>query len=180
MEPTDSNNYLYYVISDDEGKVRGHIIGAQHWVEEKDKDLNPLIIQAIDRSARIILEQPPGSDLLPKEPQYFHDTINYIMEDLNLNSSESKSSEDYTSETTKIQSRLKHIQEQIVEIKGGYEKLEDIVHHLQSDKDKLKFLNEIEKMISQSKFDIKLVSLESNINRIIQEKENLEEQKKLV
>lgn len=176
MNPTD--NYLYYVISDDKGKARGHIIGAQHWVEEKDQDLNPLILKAIDRSARIILEQPPGSELLPKEPQYFHNSIDYIIEDLKIEDpkhvkeSKPNSSKKLSPETAEIQSRLKHIKEQVVEIKDGYKRVEDIIKSIQSEANKLKFLDEIENLISESQFEIKLVSLEEHINSIIQAKGN--------
>lgn len=165
------NNYLYYEITDNEGQVRGNIIGAQHWIEEKDTKLNPLILEAINRSARFILEQPPGSELLPKESQYFNNNLDQIVEKLNLVTKPKSSLED-TPETEEIQNQLKNIKEQIVEIKGDYNKIVDITKGLQSQMDKLKFLNEVEKAISLSWFDNKLVSFESIINGIIQKKEN--------
>ncbi|MCE2982468.1 MAG: hypothetical protein LW832_02765 [Parachlamydia sp.] len=41
-----ANNYLYYVIKDENKKVRGHLIGAPHWVDPKDVELNPKIYRA--------------------------------------------------------------------------------------------------------------------------------------
>lgn len=151
------NNYLYYVIEDDKHQVRGHVIGSQHWVEPKDKNLNPRILRAIKRSALAVLEQPPGSPLLPSEPDSFNHVIKNVVEKLNLSPGIGHPEVNPALEA-EIEIRMADIKGKTPE--EGYRKVAEMVKKIKSSEDRLKFVREIQKNM----FEFNLVSLEANIN----------------
>jgi len=178
-----TNDYLYYVIEDNDHNVRGHVIGVQHWVEPKDQNLNPRILEAIDRSARVILEIPPDSKapLLPINSKNYKVFISEAMSEVKSMPKSEKSLESNSLEV-EIEKVLKEIedkesksrdtgQQDHLEIKNkGYEGIKKVLADL-SPEEKLFFL----KMIQKSVFDFNLVSLERKINKkVIKAKKEIE------
>ncbi|MBA2728008.1 MAG: TraB/GumN family protein [Parachlamydiaceae bacterium] len=174
------NDYLYFVIEDDNNKVRGHVIGVQHWVEPKDKDFNPRILDAIERSARMILEIPPDSKepLLPSkvDSKKYKNIISDTLENLKMVSKKEESQEIDTS-NIEIEKLLSEIEEECLKSAGknqdneqiksvGYEKVKDILPKISSIEEKLMFLKTIKDKI----FDFNLVSIERNINKKVEHK----------
>jgi hypothetical protein len=175
-----TNNYLYYVIEDIEDnvkKVRGHVIGVQHWVEPKDQDLNPRILEAINHSAQVILEIPPNAPppLLPSEEdsKSFKNIIYKAITDLKF-SPNSETSADPISLETEIEQLLKEIESKGLKAGDknheGYEEIKKVLIELPSSEEKLKFLKAIQKNI----FDFNLISFERNINkRVVEAKKTI-------
>ncbi|MBA2368883.1 MAG: TraB/GumN family protein [Candidatus Protochlamydia sp.] len=156
-QPTTESNYLYFVIEDSDHKIRGNIIGAQHWVQEKDKDFNHPIREAIKRSARAILEMPPESQLLPSEPDNFNYVIDKVITHINV-SMDDGISEIHPALKEKISSCLKDIKEKTSY--EGYSKVAMMLEKIQSEENKLNFVQGILDNI----FEFNLVSLEENLN----------------
>ncbi|MBA3721470.1 MAG: TraB/GumN family protein [Parachlamydiaceae bacterium] len=159
MQTPSENNYIYYVIEDSDKKIRGHLIGVQHWVEPKDKNLNSTILDAIDRSARTVLEMPPKSDLLPSEPDSFNYVINKVVTHLKLSPKSTKSDISLEEE---VQSQLKTIKERTSE--EGYGKVVTMLMSLPTKEEQLKFIEAIQKNL----FEFNQVSLEENINKKVE------------
>lgn len=162
MESTSNNNYIYYVIRDSNGKVLAHIIGAQHWVEPKDKKLNPLIIDAITHSSRAVLEMPPKSGFLPNESQPDFIIRNEIKH-LKSRSDISKVIPDAEAQVITV----------LESIKGktsneNYNKVLTALGGLNSGEEKLTFV----KAINNYMFEFNLVSLEENLNTVFEENNN--------
>lgn len=158
------NNYLHYVLEDSDKKVRGHLIGVQHWVEPKDKDLNPKILQAIDRSARTILEQPPGSGLIPGVPNSFNIVIGQVIDKVIgkvIAHHKISPSANPPPLENEIQDLLKNIKEKTSD--EGYKKIVNAVMSLPA-KDRLKFLQAIQNKM----FEFNQVSFEVNLNKRLQ------------
>lgn len=171
-----TNDYLYYVITDNDKNVRGHVIGVQHWVEPKDQDFNLHILKAIDDSARVILEIPPDAEapLLPTKAN----SKNYkIIISETLSKVKSKSNLEGPLDTNFLEAEIEKILKDI-EDKGlkardkgqqgdekiknkGYEAIKIVLADLPSREEKLKFL----KIIQGKIFDFNLVSLERKIHK---------------
>jgi hypothetical protein len=190
-----TNNYLYYVIKDEEQKIRGHIIGVPHSVERKDADLNPEIINAIKRSSLAVLEIPPHSKLLPTESNSDR-IINREFKKIQLHPSEPEI--DSSLEDGEIKDYLKSIFTEVVtsidnvspsqkesdfsSVNGA--KLDENLNPttinsspLEDFKKVLKVVNNIQsskdkltflKAIQRDIFEFKQVSAEEHINKIIE------------
>lgn len=153
MENTSDSNYLYYVIRDSEGKDRVHILGAQHWVEPKDKKLNPLIMDAVTRSSRAVLEMPPKSGWLPNEsqPDFIIKTEITHLKPQSIPDAEAQ------------------VNTELESIKGktsneNYNKVLAAVGGLNSGEEKLAFVKAINNYI----YEFNLVSLEESLNTVIE------------
>lgn len=163
------NNYLYYVIEDSDHKVRGHIIGTQHNVDKKDKDLNPVICDAIKRSSRAILEMPPNSKLLPSSDPHWMPSPEWVID------REFKKITLHTSNPKVIDIIEKKVDSLLEDIKKqtspeDYKKVSIVIEKIQSSEDKLTFVQAI--LVNISEFNE--VSLEENINKKIQSNEKCE------
>lgn len=164
-------NYLYYQVLDEKGKVRGNIIGTQHNVKREDRNLNPDIIAAINRSSRAILEMVPGSGLIPPltSPQF-------VISEAQRKIKEIKTDAPSNSESLKKQAEdlMKSVEEQIAE--EDYLEVEIAFKEIISFEEQLIFAQSVLDNIKE--FDS--VSLEENLNAIIQSNkkiniENLED-----
>lgn len=160
MQPAESSqkDYLYYVIRDNDQKVRGNIIGTQHSVKPKDKELNPQITEAIKRSSQAFLEMPPQSKLIPTDSKadwIIGKAITHIKASL------AGTKKIIPILETQVNNELKNIQKKTSP--ENFQKLLDSLKTIESSEEKLKFMKEIQKNL----FDFNLVSLEENINKKI-------------
>ncbi|MBJ7449824.1 MAG: hypothetical protein JHC93_05645 [Parachlamydiales bacterium] len=161
------NNYLYYALSDQEGKIRGNIIGVCHWVDAKDKNLNQIVLNAIDRSAKVILEQPPGSGLLPNVSNSFDYVIDKAIKHLKITPIKEKLLSFPLGQ--QVQNRLNNFDDRIITSDEGFKKIADTLPNIENEFDQLKFLEEIEKNL----FEFNQVSFELNINERILSKNQI-------
>lgn len=103
-----NSHYVHFIIEDEKKIVRGHLIGVQHWVDPKDKLLNSQIRKAMKASSRILLEQPPGSDLLPKEADSYKFVSQKVISELKISVSTDPSPVDLT-----IKEKISHLEEEV-------------------------------------------------------------------
>jgi hypothetical protein len=161
-----SNNYLYYVIQDRSGKIRGNVLGAEHNIHCKDKDLSLPIREAIKRVSRAVLEQPPGSKLIPSSsPHYISPperVIKNAIEKIQLQPSSPRVDDDMEKQTSSL---LSEIEKQTVP--ENYEKVSAAIQQLQSSKDKVVVLQAILANIDE----FNKTNCEENINRMVQANE---------
>lgn len=155
MQP--ENNYLYFVVRDDNQKIRANIIGTQHTVDWRDKNLNSKIIDAIKRSSTAVLEIPPNSKLIPSVPSPEW-VIGREIGPLKQKKSESIDSSAISSQ---IEFILKNIKENTDP--EDYEKVLVALEEISSNQNKLIFVEAIQKNISE----FNEVSLEENINKLV-------------
>lgn len=161
-----SNNYIYFVIQDNEQKIRAHIIGTQHKVDYKDQNLNPAIINAITRSSRAVLEMPPGSTLLPSsQPQWIPNPEWIIDQEIKQIKLNEKPDRDATIEL-KVTAVMKEIEEHTP--KENFQKVFKALETIPSSNDRLNFVEGILRNIAE----FNEVTLEEHINRLVKANEN--------
>jgi hypothetical protein len=145
-------------VRDDTQKIRANIIGTQHSVNPKDKNLNSKIVDAIKRSSKAILEIPPNSKLLPSISSSEW-VIRREVESLNKN----KIKNINQASLDEIEHVLGEIQRETEE--QEYKKFLVALEEMPSHQDRLAFAQAIQ----QNVLEFNEVSLEENINKIILE-----------
>lgn len=163
------NNYLYYVIRDNEQNIRCNIIGTQHNVDQKDTKLNPTIIEAINRSSRAILEMPPASKLIPSsDPQWIPNPERVIDREFKKIIPQPSNPKTVGAIEDEIRVLLRDVKEQT--LPENYEKVVAVIEKIKSSEDKLSFVQAIAANMSE----FNEVSLEENINKIIKSNQKCE------
>ncbi|MCE2982467.1 MAG: TraB/GumN family protein [Parachlamydia sp.] len=134
--------------------------------DEKFKDLSARgITAAINKSARIILESPYGSDLLPTELFFFD---NLIMEALEMINDLISKIEDSQVEDSQVEDILIQIKNELNE--DDFKKIEMALYKIILNQYKFIFLNKMQENISNFKNEFGYVSYENSINSLFKNK----------